>query len=391
MPGARRAMRRSSAGATHVTSGARAASSVEMMLSLLSSVLRRSAIRASQWSVSSAPTSARGIRATRWPARPAVGSGAVGMGVGGWEFFLPPHAPNTKPQAPITKYLVFKRLLTGRNLSQRESTVHYNHLSGDVSRRVAAQKQDHARDVFGLGHATEDRLMLGALQYFTRQLRQQFRLHESGSNGVHIDTGRAEIHSRRLREPDERRFARRIVCDPESGPEGLMACDVHDFSKPLRPHVWRDRVNTVERAAHVRVHDFGPRFRREPPESAVVSDTGVVDEIVHAAEVSADLADEMFDQLHLPHVAQRRVTRHAVGFDRGLRKQRLRADLPSRHLDVVEGDAATVLREFQRDRPAEAGRAAGHDNDSSFDRLGGSLRLVSFLNCRRRRFAPPPA
>jgi len=84
-----------------------------------------------------------------------VGSGAVGMGVGGWEFFLPPHAPNTKPQAPITKYLVFKRLLTGRNLSQRESTVHYNHLSGDMSRRFAAEKQDHARDVLGLGHATE--------------------------------------------------------------------------------------------------------------------------------------------------------------------------------------------------------------------------------------------
>ena len=74
-----------------------------------------------------------------------------------------------------------------------------------------------------------------------------------------------------------------------------MARDVDDLPKALRPHVRRDRVNAVERAAHVRVHDFGPRFRRESPESAVVGDAGVVDEIVHAAEMTADLADEMFD------------------------------------------------------------------------------------------------
>src|SRR2546421_9543510 len=88
------------------------------------------------------------------------------------------------------------------------------------------------------------------------------------------------------------------------------------------------------------------------------------------------------------NISQRRVTGHPVGLDRGLGKERLRADFPSRHLDVVERDAATVLREFERDRPAEAGRAARHDDDSSFDRLGGSLRLGSFLNGRRHRVAP---
>src|SRR2546421_9260126 len=171
MPGARRAMRRSSGGPTHVTSGARAESSVVMILSLLSNVARRSAINVSQCSESSAATNARGVRATFCPAMPAVGSGAVGSGVGVCEAFFGPHAT----AARTTKYLAFKRLFTRRNLSQRQSAVHHNHLSGDMSRCFAAQEDDHARNVFRFRNASEYRLMLSTLQDFARQLRQQLR------------------------------------------------------------------------------------------------------------------------------------------------------------------------------------------------------------------------
>ena len=103
--------------------------------------------------------------------RPAVGSGAVGSGVGVCEAFFGPHAM----AARTTKYLAFKRLFTRRNLSQRQSAVHHNHLSRDMSRCLAAQEDDHARNVFRFRNASEHRFMFGTLQNFARQLRRPMR------------------------------------------------------------------------------------------------------------------------------------------------------------------------------------------------------------------------
>src|SRR5205809_3560085 len=119
------------------------------MLSHLSSVVRRSPISESHCSASSAATSASRVRATRSPAMPAVGRGAVGAGTG-FEDFLEPHASAVRRpthHAPRTKYLVLKGLLTRRNLSEREAAVHHDYLSGDMPGRFAAQAQDHARHV----------------------------------------------------------------------------------------------------------------------------------------------------------------------------------------------------------------------------------------------------
>src|SRR5258705_5370000 len=196
MPTARRAARRSSAGSTQVTSGARPVRSAPMILSHLSSVTRRSPISASQWSVSSAATSVRGQMLTGCPAIPAVGSGAVGTGTGGLSVFLPPQASSrtlTTPHAPRFKYLSFNGLVTSGNLSERQAAVHYNHLPGDMSRRVAAQKRDDARDVLRLRHASQDRFVLGALQHLARQLREELCLHESGRDRVDVDVRRAEV------------------------------------------------------------------------------------------------------------------------------------------------------------------------------------------------------
>src|SRR5882762_7707813 len=134
-----------------------------MMLSHLSSVVRRSPISASHRSASSAATSASGVRATRSPAMPAVGRGAVGAGTGFWEDCLEPHASAVRRpthHAPHTKYLVLKGLLTRRNLSEREAAVHHDYLSGDVPRRFAAQEEDHTRHILGLRDPAEHRLVL---------------------------------------------------------------------------------------------------------------------------------------------------------------------------------------------------------------------------------------
>src|SRR2546422_694493 len=108
IPGARRATRRSSSGSTQVTSGARALSSVPMILSLCASAVRRSPRTASQCSESSAATSVSGSTPTRWAAIPAVGSGAVGSGVGVAD--LRGHAVSTAEvtthHAPRTKLLI---------------------------------------------------------------------------------------------------------------------------------------------------------------------------------------------------------------------------------------------------------------------------------------------
>src|SRR2546423_13691248 len=162
MPGARRAMRRSSGGPTHVTSGARAESSVVMILSLLSNEARRPAINVSQCSESSAATNARGVRATFCPAMPAVGSGAVGSGVGVCEAFFGPQAT----AARTTKYLAFKRLFTRRNLSQRQSAVHHNHLSRDMSRSFPPQQDDPARNAFRFPNWSDPRSRYAAFHNF---------------------------------------------------------------------------------------------------------------------------------------------------------------------------------------------------------------------------------
>ncbi len=115
-----------------------------------------------------------------------------------------------------------------------------------------------------------------------------------------------------------------------------------------------------------------------------MGDARVVYEVVNAPELVAHFADEMVDQFHLAHIAQCGITRHAARLDCRLGEERLRADFASRHLDVIECDAAAVLRELERHCAAESGSAAGDDGDPASKGLRRSLGLRSLLYCGRR-------
>ena len=98
-----------------------------------------------------------------------------------------------------------------------------------------------------------------------------------------------------------------------------------------------------------------------------------------------------FDQVHLAHIAQRRIAGDAARLDRRLGEQRLRADFAARQLDVVERDAAAALGELERNRATEPRRAAGHDDDATPQSFRVALGLGSLLYRRGGGRAPPSA
>jgi len=99
----------------------------------------------------------------------------------------------------------------------------------------------------------------------------------------------------------------------------------------------------------------------------------VGDEDVEAAELVAHAVQQAFDLCGLSHVG---LNGEAVGaarahlLQRGLRRRLV--------LHVVDRDVHAVIRELQRDAPADAARAAGHERVLGSDRHGlSSLRLQS--------------
>src|SRR5438445_5129017 len=133
-----------------------------MTLSALVSAACRSPSRTSHWSESSAAIRVSGNRLTCWPASPAVGNGAVGLGPAVWSTLCPAHAAASAitHHAPRTTHVCVKEL-SRCSRGECEAPVHHDHLSGDVPCRLAAQKYDDARHVLRLCHAPPHSLPRG--------------------------------------------------------------------------------------------------------------------------------------------------------------------------------------------------------------------------------------
>jgi hypothetical protein len=104
-----------------------------------------------------------------------------------------------------------------------------------------------------------------------------------------------------------------------------------------------------------------------------MSDAGVVDQTVHAAQSFLGLGHELFHIVTAAHIAPRAVHGHAVRPNRGFGEEGLSGDVPLGKIEVVEGDGYALLGEFEARSAAEAGGAAGDDRDAALNRFGEPL------------------
>src|SRR5690606_178861 len=250
----------------------------------------------------------------------------------------------------------------------------------DVAGHLGAEEDHHVSDVLRIAEAAEHALLARAVQDLGGyRLGEPRRPDIARRDGVHVDVRWSQLHGGGTREPEQPCLRGRIIGQAELAPEAVDGADVDDLAVLLRAEQRRDRADHVDRAGQVRLDDLAPLLIRHAPQRAVPADPGVVDQDVQRAEALPGAAHEAFHGARIPHVA-------LGAEDLDLEQPQL-AGGPLRLLrhaavavvDVVEGDVHAVLRQFERDRAADAGRATGHDRAQTAQVAVGAGRVRARL------------
>src|SRR5690606_20545515 len=194
-------------------------------------------------------------------------------------------------------------------------------------------------------------------------------------DGVHVDVRWPQFHGGGAREPQQPRLRGRVVGQAELAPDAVDGADVDDLAVLLRAEQRGDRADHVERAGQVRLDDVAPLLVRHAPQRAVPADPGVVDQDVQRAEALPGAAHEALHGTGIAHVALGAEDLDLEQPQLAGRALRLLRHAAVAVIDVVEGDVHAVLRQLQRDRPADARRPAGHDRAQAAQVAVGAGRV----------------
>lgn len=186
--------------------------------------------------------------------------------------------------------------------SHGHSTIHREHLPGDVAGFRTREEGDGRGDIFGISETAERDFSNNRVFHRLGKFIRHISGDEAGSDGVASDRAAGKLPGDRFGEADQARFAGRVVCLTRVADEADHRSDVNDPGVLRFHHGAHETFHGIESTFKIGIENGVPVFFLHAHEESVAGDPGVVHEDVHAAEFFLDLFREILHSFVIRNV-----------------------------------------------------------------------------------------